>query len=129
MLGCRADWVLRPGCRHMAREPDLQGGVTGPQVELLRLAYGAQAAQIVYVAAKLGLADLVKDGPPPAADLAALVGVDARSLRRILRALVSLGVFAEAAGESFSLTEMGQYLRAARTDSGQPGVTSKTGAA
>jgi hypothetical protein len=104
----------------MAREPDPQGGVTGPQVELLRLAYGAQVAQIVYVAAKLGLADLVKDGPRPAADLAATAGVDAPSLRRILRALVSLGVFAEAAGESFSLTEMGQYLRADRADSVQP---------
>ena len=61
----------------MARAPDPPGGVTGPQAELLRLAYGALAAQVVYVAAKLGLADLLKDGPRAAADLAAAAGVDA----------------------------------------------------
>ncbi len=55
----------------MAREPDPQGGVTGAQAGLLRLAYGALAAQVVYVAAKLGLADLLNDGPLTATDLAA----------------------------------------------------------
>jgi hypothetical protein len=71
----------------VAREPDAPGGMTGPQAELLRLTYGALAAQVVYVAAKLGLADLLKDGPRPAADLAAAVGVNAGILTRFLRAL------------------------------------------
>ena len=104
----------------MTRESDPRGGVTGPQAELLRLAYGALTAQVVYVAAKLGLADLLKDGPQAGADLAAAVGVDAAILRRFLRALVSLGVLAEAAGDHFALTELGQYLRADRPDSVQP---------
>jgi hypothetical protein len=78
----------------MEREPDPRGGVTGPQVALVRLAFGAQAAQVVYLAAKLGLADLLKDEPRTTADLAAAVDVDAARLRRILRGLVSLGVFA-----------------------------------
>ena len=104
----------------MTREPDPPRGVTGPQAELLRLAYGALAAQVVYVAAKLGLADLLKDGPRPATDLAAAAGVDAAILSRFLRALVSLGVLAELAGDRFVLTEVGQYLRADREDSVQP---------
>src|SRR5215210_5251244 len=66
----------------MARAPDPPGGVTGPQAELLRLAYGALEAQVVYVAAKLGLADLLKDGPRAASDLAAAAGVDAAMLSR-----------------------------------------------
>ena len=94
--------------------------MTGPQAELLRLTYGALAAQVVYVAAKLGLADLLKDGPRTAVDLAAAAGVDAAILRRFLRALVSLGVFVEMAGDRFALTEIGQYLRTDREDSAQP---------
>lgn len=36
----------------MATGSDARGGVTAPQAALLRLAFGAQAARIVYVAAK-----------------------------------------------------------------------------
>ena len=104
----------------MAREPDPLGGVSGPQAELLRLAYSALAAQVVYVAAKLGLADLLKDGPRTAADLAPAAGVDTAILTRVLRALVSLGVLAELAGDRFALTEVGQHLRADREDTVQP---------
>ena len=104
----------------MARRTDPRGGVPAPLADLLRLAYGAQAAQIVYVAAKLGLADLLGDGPVATAELAATAGVDAAGLRRVLRALVSLGVLAEAAGDRFALTEAGQYLRSDRPDSVQP---------
>ena len=32
----------------MTREPDPGGGVTAPQAALMRLAFGAQAAQVVY---------------------------------------------------------------------------------
>ena len=104
----------------MARAPDPPGGVTSPQAELLRLTYGALAAQVVYVAAKLGLADLLEDGPRAASDLAVASGVDAAMLTRFLRALVSLGVLVELAGDRFALTDMGQYLRADREYSVQP---------
>ena len=98
----------------MARDPDPPASVTGPQAELLRLTYGALAAQAVYVAAKLRLADLLKHGPRPATALAAAAGVDAAILTRFLRALVSLGVVVEMAGDRFALTAVGHYLRADR---------------
>lgn len=88
--------------------------------ELLRLAFGAQAAQVIYVAAKLGLADLLKDRPRATADLAAASDADAAVLRRLLRNLVSLGVCTELAGDRFALTAMGEYLRTDRPDSVQP---------
>lgn len=103
----------------MMDEPKSRGAVTGPQATLLRLAYGAQAAQVIYIAAKLDLADLLKDGARSSADLAAAASVDATILRRVLRCLASLGVLVETASDRFSLTEMGQYLRSDRPDSVQ----------
>ena len=103
----------------MVQEPGPSDGVANPLGDLLHLAFGAQAAQVVYVAAKLGLADLLKDGPRATADLAAASDTDATVLRRLLRSLVSLGVCAEMAGDRFALTAMGEYLRADRPDSVQ----------
>ena len=42
--------------------------------DLLRMTSGAQLTQAIYVAAKLGLADLLADGPRSDADLAARAG-------------------------------------------------------
>lgn len=110
----------------MAREPSPRDGMTGPRAELLRLVFGAQAAQVTYVAARLGLADLLHDETQSAADLAVATGVEAAKLRRILRALVSLGVLAEGAPDRFALTEMGRYLRTDHPDSLQPRATFNT---
>ncbi len=52
--------------------------------------YGSQA---LYVAAKLGIADLVTEGPVAVEDLAAAVKADADALHRILRLLAVSGVF------------------------------------
>jgi len=49
----------------------------------------------VYAAAKLGIADLVQDGPKAAAELATLTGTNAPALYRLLRALASIGWLAE----------------------------------
>ncbi len=54
---------------------------------------GYYSSQALYVAANLGLADLLVGGPLPVADLAAAVGADADSLHRILRLLVHEGIF------------------------------------
>lgn len=97
-----------------------RGGVADPQATLLRLVYGAQAAQVIYVAAKLGLADQLTEGVRSGAELAAAAGVDAATLRRVLRSLASLGVLVETAPDRFGLTEMGQSLRSDRPDSLQP---------
>jgi hypothetical protein len=104
----------------MAQGSEPRGGVPGPLADLLRLAYGAQAGQVVYLAAKLGLADLLQDGPLTVAELAAAAGAESAILRRVLRSLASLGVCSELPGDRFALTEAGQYLRSDRPDSVQP---------
>src|SRR5207253_1322809 len=57
------------------------------------MAFGNVVAQGVYVAAKLGIADLLEAGPKSVDELARASGAHAPSLGRLLRALASLAVF------------------------------------
>ena len=78
----------------------------------MQFAMGGFVAQAVYVAARLGIADLVADGPKLAAELAALSGADERSLYRLLRSLASLGVFTEVGDRTFANTPVSETLLA-----------------
>ncbi len=78
---------------------------------LMQMITGAWVSQTIYVAAKLGIADLLKDGAKSSEQLATLTNVDANSLYRVLRALSSLGIFSEGDNRTFELTPMAQYLR------------------
>lgn len=87
---------------------------TAPLASLLALQdliLGKWASQAVSVAAKLGIADLLKDGPRACDELARANQVDAFALYRLLRALASLGVFAEVGDGEFALTPMAEFLR------------------
>jgi ubiquinone/menaquinone biosynthesis C-methylase UbiE len=77
--------------------------------QLARLASGYWYTQTVYVAAKLGLAELLKDGPRSAQELAQATGTNPRALYRLLRALASVGIFAEDQGR-FVLTPLAECL-------------------
>jgi hypothetical protein len=72
---------------------------------------GYWISQAIYVAAKLGIADLLKDGPKTDDELAQATGAHPRSLYRLLRALASVRVFAEAEDGRFGLTPLGEYLQ------------------
>ena len=78
---------------------------------LLQIASGSWIGQAVHVAAKLGIADLLEDGPRSPAALAEATGTHAGALHRLLRALASLGVFAEDADGRFALTPLAEGLR------------------
>ena len=71
---------------------------------------GYRLSATIAVAADLGLADELADGPRSTAELAAAVSADPDSLHRLLRALAAVGVFAEEDGR-FALTPLGQGLR------------------
>jgi hypothetical protein len=62
---------------------------------LARLISGAQVARMISVAAQLRIADLLEDGPRRCDELAAVTETRAPSLFRLLRALASVGIFAE----------------------------------
>lgn len=88
-----------------------------PQNELSQIIGAYQQSQAVYVAAKLGLADLLKEGPRTPEELAESTGTHARSLYRLLRALASIGLFAEDEQGRFTLTPMAELLRSDHPDS------------
>jgi len=77
---------------------------------MLRMIAGFWLTQAIYVAAKLGIADLLEDGPKPIAVLASRTQTHERSLYRVLRTLASVGVFVEDKGR-FDLTPMAMQLR------------------
>ena len=78
---------------------------------LYQLSVGHYVSRALHVAAKLGVADLLAAGPRPAAELAARTGTDAAALRRVMRLLVSVGVFTEADDGAFGLTPLGDAMR------------------
>jgi len=84
---------------------------------LQRLITGYQVSQALHVAATLGIADRLGDGPQSCEDLAAAAGAHAPTLYRLLRALAAVGVFREEPDRRFALTPLGAGLRA---DAPQP---------
>jgi hypothetical protein len=82
-----------------------------PAERLWDLLRGALATRALAVAADLGVADALADGPRPVADLAAESGADPDVLRRILRALAADGVFVEAEPGVFANTDASELLR------------------
>lgn len=60
---------------------------------MLEMLLNGWAAQAVTTAADLGVADALADGPLSAKQLAARVDADADALRRLLRALIGVGIF------------------------------------
>lgn len=78
---------------------------------MTQLVNGFQVSAAIGVAARLGVADALAEGPCDAVELAARVSADASSLRRLLRALARSGVFAEPEEGLFALTPLGQLLR------------------
>jgi O-methyltransferase domain/Dimerisation domain len=82
-----------------------------PQEQMARMITGYWASQMVHVAAKLGLADLLAGDPKSVEELASVTGTHSRSLYRLLRALASVGVFSEGDDLRFSQTPLSECLR------------------
>jgi O-methyltransferase/methyltransferase family protein len=75
---------------------------------LLALINGYQVSQALHVAARLGIADRLADGPLTVEELG--LDADRDALRRLLRALAAAGVLREADGR-YALTDLGEGLR------------------
>ena len=84
---------------------------TPPAAFLTQILLGSLSSQALYVAAKLGIADLLADGPKTVEQLAAATNTDAPSLYRVMRALASIGVFTEQERGTFALTATAEPLR------------------
>ena len=90
---------------------------TPPALALLQQALGFFISRAICVVARLGIADLLKDGPLDTETLAAAAGVHAPTLYRVLRTLASVGIFAEGEDGRFGLTPQAEPLRSDAPDS------------
>jgi hypothetical protein len=82
--------------------------------ELAGRIMGFMLSQAVYVAAVLGIADRVAEGPRPVDELARESGADADALHRVLRLLAGHRIFVEHEGRAFSNSELSELLREGR---------------
>src|SRR5437879_982458 len=101
----------QPGQRQSVMTQSDTLGDENPGATLQRLMRGYWVSEAIFVAAQLGIADALANGPLPVADLAAKTTMPQRALYRLLRALVSVGVFSEEAGGNFGLTPLSHHLR------------------
>ena len=95
--------------------------IAPPQM-LRELAFVMRASRALYAAAELGVADVLASGATTSGEIAARIGTDAPTLRRLLRALVAQGVFEEETPDRFRLNPAGELLRRDAPGSQRAGV-------
>jgi len=86
------------------------------KTQMNQLIRGYWTTQAIFVAAELRIADLLSDGPKYPDELGRQAGVKGDMLYRVLRALASIGIFAEDLEGRFMLTPLAETLCG---DSGQ----------
>src|ERR671927_647562 len=84
---------------------------SSPQERLFQVASGFQLSACLYVATKLKIADLLAHGPRKVEALAAETSTNADALYRVLRALVSIGIFSEPQPHTIALSAAAEPLR------------------
>ena len=80
-------------------------------VQMSKMITGAWISQLVYVTAKLKIADLVAEEPKSAEEIAGLTDTQPEMMYRFLRAAASVGVFAEDSDHRFESTPLSETLR------------------
>lgn len=81
------------------------------RVKLAWMFAGNYITQLIYVAAKLGIPDLLAAGALDAGEIASRCGADRFALTGMLRALVALEVLSEDPDERFALQPLGALLK------------------
>ena len=85
-------------------------GASTPLATMLRMVSGYWYSQALYVAARLDIAEHLRDGPKSADELARRTQSHQESLYRLLRALASAGVFVEGRLQTFELNGLSRLL-------------------
>src|SRR5580693_9515128 len=94
---------------------------------MMEMIIATWTSQAIAVAAELGVADALADGPLPIDELAARVGADADALHRLLRALIGRGVFRRRLDGRYELNPLADTLRSQWR--GRPGSTGRVSSA
>ena len=84
---------------------------------LLEIISGYKKLLALFVAAKLGIADLLSNGPKTADELAKATSANSLSIYHLMRLLESKGIFSAQKNDKFQLNALGKYLVTATSDS------------
>ena len=103
--------VQTNGHNMKAKEARMKQNELPPPVQLMQFIVGRWISKPIYVAAELGIADMLSEGPRSIEELAQKSQSHAPSLYRTMRALASVGIFAETEDKRFELTPMAEYLK------------------
>ncbi|OBA80615.1 hydroxyneurosporene methyltransferase [Mycobacterium sp. 1164966.3] len=82
-----------------------------PPVAMMEMVVNTWVAQAITAAAELGIADALAKGPLSADELATAVNADADAVSRLLRALITRGIFRQRRDGRFDLTPLADTLR------------------
>jgi hypothetical protein len=82
-----------------------------PEDQMMQWITSKWITKPIYVAAELGIADLLRDKPMNVEELAQRTETHAPTLYRLLRALSAVGIFAEIDDQVFDLTPLADCLR------------------
>jgi O-methyltransferase domain/Dimerisation domain len=82
-----------------------------PPIAVMELILGAWLSQAITAATQLGIADALVAGPLTADELGAKVGADSDAVARLMRLLISRGIFRRRSGNRFALNALGDTLR------------------
>jgi O-methyltransferase domain/Dimerisation domain len=79
-------------------------------LKLFDLIQSHRVTAVIHVAVKLGIAELLRDGPRALAELAKATGADEGALGRLLTALSTIGICKKTGEDFYALTEVGAGL-------------------
>jgi C-methyltransferase len=85
--------------------------LTPAPAAMLEMIVATWTSQAITVAAQLGVADALTNGPLAIEELATRVGADADALHRLLRALISRGIFRHRPDGRYELNSLADTLR------------------
>ncbi len=81
-----------------------------PPMQLMHMLMGFMVTRAISSAANMGIADVLKGGPKYYTDIAKAIKAEQKAVHRLMRALTSVGVFAEPEPGKFALTPISQFL-------------------
>ena len=85
--------------------------LTPAPAAMMEMIVATWTSQAITVAAQLGVADALANGPLPIDELAARVDADTDALRRLLRALIGRGIFRHRRDGRYELNSLARTLR------------------
>jgi predicted transcriptional regulator len=115
-------WVGNDTRLNIAGASMAETAVAGLNMKLVEVAMAYQRSRVLCAAARLGVADALKEGERSVQEIARWCAAETASLHRLLRTLAAMGVVAQSQPDRFILTNLGEHLIRDVANSAWPAV-------